>query len=107
MSSQSEFHAKVDALTKKLSDAGMIVQAGWVSYRHYVMPANAPDIQIKETQQAFYAGCQHLFGSIMSALDDDKEPTEADMQRMTNIAKELEEFGSKFRDVAMPPKGRA
>lgn len=103
----TNFQQRVEKITKRLMDEGFIIKAGWVGYRQLVMPPNCSDIQIRETQLAFYAGAQHLFGSIMSGLDTEKEPTEADMQRMSNIAKELEEFANKFRDVAMPPKGKS
>ena len=37
-----------------------------------------------------------LFASIMSILDPEEEPTEADLRRMSTIDKELREFAAQF-----------
>jgi hypothetical protein len=47
-------------------------------------------------QKAFYAGAQHLWGSLMSGLDDDREPTEQDERRMALIDAELEAFAERL-----------
>jgi hypothetical protein len=41
---------------------------------------------------AFFAGAQHLWGSINSFLEAGEEPTDKDMQRMSHIEKELSQF---------------
>lgn len=68
------------------------IEKGWNSYRA-LLPKDAGEVQIKETRQAFYAGAAILFESLMLVLDPGTEPTEADMQRMDDINKELREFG--------------
>lgn len=69
------------------------IEAGWNSYRELVLPKDAPDIQISECRQAFYAGAAILFEGLMKALDPGDEPTDADMQRMADIQAELDAFG--------------
>lgn len=82
------------------------IEKGWDSYRKLLVEAGAGEIQIKETRQAFFAGAAVLFESIMRGLDPGDEETENDMQRMTDIANELHEFGrsldQKYFGV-MPP----
>jgi hypothetical protein len=90
----------IDAATQSLSqgfmDAGKFVAAGFAIYKGRVLPEDAPQIQIDECRWAFFAGAQHLFHGIMGSLEEDKEPTEADMQRMDNIDKELREFAKEL-----------
>ncbi len=87
----------VDELSKKLVDSGELIEAGWIGYRHLVMSENAPQIQIDECRMAFFAGAQHLFASIMSILEPGSEPTEKDLDRMTQIDSELKSFLAVFR----------
>lgn len=72
------------------------IELGWKSYKTMVIPADAPDVQIKETRQAFYAGAAILFEGLMGGLDGGDEPTEADMQRMAAIQAELDAFGQEI-----------
>ena len=67
--------------------------AQWASYLERVLPVNAPPVQKRETQRAFYAGAAALFGVIMRELEPGEEPTEADLRAMDEIAAELKEFG--------------
>lgn len=79
-------------LAKALVDKGLLVEAGWMGFRLGAMHPDAPADQVSEMRLAFFAGAQHLFTSMMTMLDPDAEPTEQDMERMTQISKELERF---------------
>lgn len=68
------------------------IEKGWDSYVKLLPPACSP-VQIKETRQAFYGGAAILFEALMRMLDPGQEPTDADMQRMSDIQKELHDFG--------------
>jgi hypothetical protein len=68
------------------------IEKGWEGYRK-LLPPDAPPIQVKETRQAFYGGAAVLFEAIMRTLDPGEEPTDADMQKMKDIQRELSEFG--------------
>ena len=58
------------------------IEGGWESYRKNCIPADAPDIQLRESRQAFYAGAAILFHSIMIVLDPGTEPTEPRVLRV-------------------------
>lgn len=79
------------ALTNKLAAEGKIMRGGWEGYKMLLDPRAGP-VQLEETRIAFYAGAHHLFASIMNILDPGKEPTEKDLNQMSLINKELEEF---------------
>jgi|SRR5262245_4094561 len=78
-------------LSRRLSDDGKVIEAGWTAFLAVVHP-EAPLDQRKEMELAFYAGAQHLFASIMNLLDPGQEPTDADMRRMSLIADELQKW---------------
>jgi hypothetical protein len=48
-------------------------------------------------RNAFFAGAQHVFGSIMQMLEPGEEATEKDLQRLTLINIELQEFLAQFK----------
>jgi len=83
-------------LARELVDKGKLIEAGFVSYRLTAMNPRAGKTQLEETRMAFFAGAQHLFGSIMGILDDDREPTAEDLRRMDVISDELKIFIAEF-----------
>jgi hypothetical protein len=83
---------EVAALSRQLTDEGKLIAAGWLSFRHLVVHPDAPLDQLHEMRIAFFAGAQHLFASINSIMDEDAEPTEADLGRMQSISDELDHF---------------
>jgi hypothetical protein len=93
-------------VSKKLVDEGKIIEAGFVGYRQFVLPPDAPQIQIDECRWAFFAGAQHLFSSIMAVMDSDREPTAQDMRRMDQIHAELEKFAGEIKH-RVEAKGKA
>jgi hypothetical protein len=89
--------AFLERLSRELTDQGKLIEAGWVGFRLAVMPEGVSKVQLEETRKAFFAGCQHLFSSIMTIMDEDREPTEADLRRMDMINTELQAFGEKLK----------
>lgn len=87
----------VDSLTKQLTHQGKLIEAGWLSYDRLVLSPDAPQIQRDECRMAFFCGAQHLFGSLMSILEPDADPTPADLERMSQIHAELEAFLATFK----------
>ncbi len=87
----------IDELTKRLVDEGKLIEAGWVVMRMMALPKDAPQIQIDGMREAFFAGAQHLFSSIVTMLDPEAEPTERDLRRMTLINSELEAFIAAYK----------
>lgn len=80
----------VDRVGRELIERGLIVLAGFEGYK---LMFRVPPNQEERERRAFFAGAQHLFSAIMnSGLDEGAEPTEADLVRVDNIAKELKAF---------------
>lgn len=94
---KDSWRAAMDDLVRKLVDDGQLIRAGFISMRAMAIPRDAPQGQIDEMETAFMAGAQHLFGSIMSFLDDDDEPTDADMRRMDLVNKELRTWIERYK----------
>jgi len=76
-------------ITEELAAQGQVMEGGW---RAFLLVTGAPPFQHKMLREAYYAGAQHLFGSILAILDPGAEPTEKDMQRVTLIHQELERW---------------
>ena len=95
----------LERFTKELIDQGKLIEAGWVSMRLACDLEDAPRDQLHQMRMAFFAGAQHLMGSMMTALDPGAEPTEADMRRMGLIAGELETFIAEFARDHIPTQG--
>ncbi len=80
----------IDDVGRELMNRGLIIAAGWEGYKLLKAP-----IALSERQrEAFFAGAQHLFASIMNSGLDESTPdaTDADLKRIDNIARELKEF---------------
>jgi hypothetical protein len=83
-------------LTKDLVDRGMLIEAGFVAFRHLAMDKDAPPLQIEEMRLAWMAGAEHLFSSVMTMLDPGEEPTATDLRRMDQVASEIETWRKKL-----------
>jgi hypothetical protein len=95
-----------DRITKGLADEGKLIEAGWQIYRLLCLkipPHEARD----DLHEAFLAGAEHLFASIVNMLDPEAEPTEADLERMNLMFEELEPFRKTLRLKYGPVMGRA
>jgi len=99
--------AFLQRLSRELTDQGKLIEAGWISLRIACELENAPPIQLQEMRNAFFAGAQHLFSSIMTILEPDAEPTDKDLERMDLIDKELKAFVNDFTIRNIPPEGSA
>jgi hypothetical protein len=86
----------LEMLSRKMADEGKLIEAGWVGMRLACIPDNAPAVQLAEMRFAFMAGAQHLFTSMLTILDPDDEPSEADMRKMELIDAELQAFGTEL-----------
>lgn len=95
-------------VTKRLMDEGRIIEAGWVGLKLILeRDGELPPVQASEMRFAFMSGAYHLFSSVMSALDPDAEPTDADMRKMDRINAELERFKKEIELRAAKAEGRA
>lgn len=81
-----------DELCKRLVDQGKIIESAFPGLRlgeHPLVPATATAEEIENAKLIFMAGAQHLFGSIIAIMDQDREPTDRDLARMDAIDQEL------------------
>ena len=81
--------AAADKLVRSLADGGQLIAAGWQAYRLLCLktpPHEARD----DLREAFMAGAEHTFTSMLGMLDPGEKETEADMQRMVRLDAELE-----------------
>ena len=88
--------AFLQRLERELVDGGKLIEAGFVGLRLAAIPLDASAVQIEEMRNAFFAGAQHLFSSIMTILEPDAEPTDKDLERMDLIDRELKKFINEF-----------
>lgn len=100
-----EARAVLEKLSRDLADKGMLIEAGWIGLRIACVSEGAPDEQLREMRMTFMAGAQHLFSSIMTIMDADREPTRADLRRMDLIDRELRAFGKEFALRNTPTTG--
>jgi hypothetical protein len=104
---QQEREKLIQQIGKKCIDKGMLIEAGFWTFAAITIPRGADPQQTDAMRMAFFAGAQHLFGTIMNTLDPEHEPTDADMRRMSLIADEMDKFVVEMRARQMRPKGSA
>ena len=97
MSIPPELRKMAEDLERQLMDQGLIIEAGWMGFKLLTIPPTASRLQLDAMRNAFFAGAQHLFGSIMTGMDEGTQETEADLRRMDNIQKELDRFLVDFK----------
>lgn len=99
--------AHLERLSRELADKGQLIEAGWVGLRLVAIPLDASPVQLDEMRNAYFAGAQHLFSSIMTILEPDAEPTAKDLERMDLIDRELRKFIQQFELRHSTTKGSA
>lgn len=103
-----------DALAGHHVDRGKIIEIGFAALISQAYPdwQQMHPSQREQLRLAFFAGAQHLWGSIFGILDPGTEPTLRDMRRMDLIAHELDAFIAEFKqrngitdpDIGPPPQ---
>lgn len=98
-------------LTHKLANEGKLIAGGFAAWclTRKVDPASA-DADLLLAHDAYMAGSEHLWTSIMATLDAGIEPTDADLKRMDLIHAEIEAWRTKKKaDMAQsyPTQGSA
>jgi hypothetical protein len=53
---QKETRKIIDAITKDYADKGLPVEGGWEALKAISMPPDAPQIQLDEMRNAYFAG---------------------------------------------------
>lgn len=88
--------AYLERLSRELTDQGKLIEAGWIGFRIAALPLDMGADELAKVRDAFMAGAQHTFGSIMVVLDPLRPPNGNEVGRVTNIARELKTFMSDF-----------
>jgi hypothetical protein len=96
---------QIKKVTKALADEGLLIEAAFYSFRWSAIDPACTPKQLQLARYLFFAGAQHLF-TIMSFLDEGEEETEGDINRMSQVAAELEKFG-KLLEMRQPARGNA
>jgi hypothetical protein len=107
MTKQEAIRQAANQIAKEMMDQGLLIEAGWSMLRSMTIPSDAPPQQIFEMRRAFFAGAQHLFGSLVGGLDPQKEPTDDDLRRMNMIDAELTKFAHELKLDLETPKANA
>lgn len=81
----------VEKITAEWANKGKVIEGGWQAFVATSLKDARPD-QLREMRKAYYLGAQHLYASIMTVMDSDREPTEKDLRRMALIHAELDIF---------------
>ena len=69
----------------------------WDKLRALAIPADAPTVQLIEMRRAFFAGAEAFFRIQQRAYDGSTpEPTEADLQVLTDLDNEIRDFAAKL-----------
>lgn len=97
MAIDPKYRKLADEIERALMDRGLIIEAGWMGFKILTIPPTAQPYQLEVMRNAFFAGAQHVFGSILVGLEEGDDATEADLRRMDNISKELENFLVAFK----------
>lgn len=90
------FTDAMNDLARKFTAQGRLIESGWIALRAVALPRDAPQAQLDEMRIAFFAGAQHLFGSLCNIVDPEADVTDADMARMESIDRELRKFIGEF-----------
>lgn len=88
-----------DQIAGHFVDRGKIIEIGFAAMVQQSYPdwKKMPKQQMDDLRTTFFAGAQHLWGSIFGILDPGSEPTEQDLRRMDLIHHELEAFIEEYK----------
>jgi hypothetical protein len=70
------------------------VRRQWEGYRERVVPADAPPVQVQESQRAFYAGAWALFQTLILGVSDGPNVEPQDEAFMEALETELRTFAA-------------
>jgi hypothetical protein len=78
-------------LTHSLADSGLLVEGGFAAYTmiHKIDPS---DPRMPSLRDAYMAGAEHLWSSVMMILDPGEEPTQKNLDKMTLIHNEIDRW---------------
>ncbi len=81
--------------TKQVSKA--TVASTWNRFAQLVLKLDTSEIQIREMKRAYYVGFHTALLTLLHGLDEDKEPTEADVEYLDSLHKECLRFANDIK----------
>lgn len=93
-----------ELMTTTLADEGNLIEFGWQALRQITIKPDAPEVQLTEMRFAFYAGAQHLFGSLMVIMRDET-PNASETARLDLINRELTAFVKEYEEYLARKRG--
>lgn len=94
----------VQSHLRKLARQGRLIDTAFRYFREAVYPGAPPD-QIRELRVAFFAGAAEAHALTMAGLDENDDPSEAELDFMSNWVREVTEFHERTLATALAPKG--
>lgn len=80
-------------VTEELAQDGKLILGGWQAFEILSgLKTGGSELERSAMKNAYYSGAQHLFASIMNILEEGQEPTEGDLNKITAIHEELEQW---------------
>lgn len=70
----------------------------WNAFALRVLPPGCSAVQRQEMRRAFYAGAESILFRVIMGFAPETEPTDADMQLMTDVNQELIDFAKAVKD---------
>ena len=86
----------VQKIQQRLIDEGRPIAAGWQIYR-LVLLKLGPHETNAVAEDAFLAGCEYTFTTMIGMLEEGREPTEADFRRLDQIHAEIEQIQARMK----------
>jgi hypothetical protein len=77
-------------MSKEMLDRGMIVETAWLGFRHFMLPANVSEDELKVLRMTFFCGAKCLFDSLQYITDV--------KDRMTKLEAELGQWDAYMRE---------
>lgn len=68
------------------------IKTNWDTFNRLAMPKDAPEVQVREMRNAFYAGVAMIFAEIMDQLDNPNLTNDEGGEFMAEIHSEVNEF---------------
>ena len=70
----------------------LLMSEQWNEFAQKCLPNGVGPTQRREMRRAFYAGAQSILFRVIAGFAPESEPTEADLNMMSELARELSDF---------------
>lgn len=70
----------------------------WNDFSRNCLHPRTHETQKREMKRAFYAGAQAILFKVIHGLTTDADPTPEDLEMMTNVHNELQEFAAAVKE---------